>query len=91
MCDNNGDNNANDLPSTPPQIADIAEKAVRTSSSSERQPIKEFEKNEIAISNEFLQGTASHAQIQDTITVPPTPSTRPLHQLQDQCRCALFI
>jgi hypothetical protein len=28
MCDNNGDNDANDLPSTPPQVADIAEKAV---------------------------------------------------------------
>jgi hypothetical protein len=28
MCDNNGDNDANDLPSTPPEVADIAEKVL---------------------------------------------------------------
>jgi hypothetical protein len=50
--------------------------------SSGRQPIQEFEKNEIDISNENLQETASRVKIQDAIIVPPTPSTRPLEQLQ---------
>jgi hypothetical protein len=31
----------------------------------------------------FCKEQPVHAQIQDAITVPPTPSTRPLLQLQD--------
>jgi hypothetical protein len=36
----------------------------------------------VELSNENLQDTASRAKIQDAIIVPPTPSTRPLEQLQ---------
>jgi hypothetical protein len=36
----------------------------------------------LIFSNENLQDTASRAKIQDAIIVPPTPSTRPLEQLQ---------
>jgi hypothetical protein len=38
MCDNNGDNKANDLLSATPEVADIAEKAVVWFGSSEVTP-----------------------------------------------------